>query len=458
VLRACGLDDSAVDAWARTDPTRFLPGTFDDDVRSLMACLGPGAQLLAALGPRAAREEREQAAADAIAAALHEARAWFLRSHTQALYDEVTDGRRQAVRVDELLARVARRVPGLVPDPQALAAERARPLAEQDGVEVAQGQILAHVLSAPRAGAHLVWAMLRPSAPALARIDEFAATGDVDLGVVHVRREGRAGVVELRNPRHLNAEDDETLALTEVAVDLVLLDPAIEVGVFRGGVVEHPRYAGQRIFGAGLNLTRLYLGRIPYLFFIDRDMGYVNKLYRGLSSAEHRPDEPEETLEKPWIAAVETYAIGGACQLLHVMDHVIAQRGARLFLPARKEGIIPGASNLRLARAVGDRVARRAILSGKEFVAGEPDGDLLCDEVVEPGEMDAAIARRVELLTSSGLINAAANRRVMRVGQEPLDVFRMYMAAFAREQVALQQSPALLANLEQHWNARERTL
>jgi (3,5-dihydroxyphenyl)acetyl-CoA 1,2-dioxygenase len=303
-----------------------------------------------------------------------------------------------------------------------------------------------------------VWAMLRPSAPALARIDEFAATGDVDLGVVHVRREGRAGVVELRNPRHLNAEDDETLALTEVAVDLVLLDPAIEVGVFRGGVVEHPRYAGQRIFGAGLNLTRLYLGRIPYLFFIDRDMGYVNKLYRGHSSAEHRPDEPEETLEKPWIAAVETYAIGGACQLLHVMDHVIAQRGARLFLPARKEGIIPGASNLRLARAVGDRVARRAILSGKEFVAGEPDGDLLCDEVVEPGEMDAAIARRIELLTSSGLINAAANRRVMRIGQESLDVFRTYMAAFAREQVALQQSPALLANLEQHWNARERTL
>ena len=75
------------------------------------------------------------------------------------------------------------------------------------------------------------------------------------------------------------------------------------------------------------------------------------------------------------------------------MDHVIAERGCRLYLPARKEGIIPGASNLRLPRFVGDRLARQAILSGREFEAGTPDGDLLCDEIVEPGEMDAAIER-----------------------------------------------------------------
>ena len=38
--------------------------------------------------------------------------------------------------------------------------------------------------------------------------------------------------------------------------------------------------------------------------------------------------------EKLWIAGVEEFAIGGACQLLHVMDHVIAVRGSRLYLPA----------------------------------------------------------------------------------------------------------------------------
>ena len=172
-------------------------------------------------------------------------------------------------------------------------------------------------------------------------------------------------------------------------------------------------------------------------------MGYVNKLYRGLSAPEWQPGELQDSTEKLWIAAAETYAIGGACQLLHVMDHVIAERGCRLYLPARKEGIIPGASNMRLARAVGDRIARQAILSGREFEAGAPDGDLLCDEVVEPGEMDAAIERRIELLTSSGLVNAAANRRMMRVAAEPLDVFRTYMALYAREQAFCHFSPAL---------------
>ena len=69
---------------------------------------------------------------------------------------------------------------------------------------------------------------------------------------------------------------------------------------------------------------------------------------------------------------MQRFAVGGACQLLHVMDHVIATRGSRLFLPARNEGIIPGAANLRLPRFVGDRAARQAILSGREWVAGEP--------------------------------------------------------------------------------------
>jgi (3,5-dihydroxyphenyl)acetyl-CoA 1,2-dioxygenase len=293
---------------------------------------------------------------------------------------------------------------------------------------------------------------------ALERLPELQASGEVDLGAALVRREGAAGVIEMRNPRHLNAEDDTTLAATEVAVDLVLLDPEVEICVLRGGVVDHPRYAGRRILGAGINLTHLYRGLISYLFYVVRDLGYVSKIYRGLSGPELLPEPLEETTEKLWIAAAETYAIGGACQLLHVVDHVIAERGCRLYLPARKEGIIPGASNLRLPRAVGDRIARQAILSGREFEAGTPDGDLLCDEVVEPGEMDAAIAGRVEALTSSGLVNAAANRRALRLGQEPVDVFRTYMALYAREQAFCHFSPALVRNLERNWSTHERRL
>jgi enoyl-CoA hydratase/carnithine racemase len=388
----------------------------------------------------------------------HDARERFLREHADELYAELTDDFATPLRLDELVYRAAERFPGLVPTRAEVEAEGERLQGEKEGAEIAQGLLLAHVLASPRAGAHLVWAMLRPTELALEHLDELRSTGEVDLGGAHVRRDGVAGVLELRNPRHLNAEDDATLPSTEVAVDLVLLDPQIEVGVFRGGVVEHPRYAGRRIFGAGINLTHLYRGLISYLFYLVRDLGYVNKLYRGLSAPEHRPGAPEETTEKPWIATAETYAIGGACQLLHVMDHVIAERGCRLYLPARKEGIIPGASPLRLARSVGDRLARQAILSGREFEAGTPEGDLVCDEIVEPGEMDAALARRIELLTDSGVVNAAANRRAMRIGVEPLDLFRTYMATYAREQAYCHFSPALIRNLERHWNAHERRL
>jgi len=232
---------------------------------------------------------------------------------------------------------------------------------------------------------------------------------------------------------------------------MVLLDPDIEVGVIRGGVVEHPRYPGTRVFGSGINLTRLYHGRIDFLFYLVRDLGYVNKIYRGICLE-------RDAIEKLWVAAVERYAVGGACQLLHVMDHVIATRGSRLFLPARKEGIIPGASNLRLPRFVGDRAARQAIFSGREWTAGEPDAALLIDEVVSPGGMDAALDARIDALTNSGLVNAAANRAALRAGQEPLDLFREYMATFSVEQARCHLSPALVRNLEVHWNARERTI
>jgi thioesterase DpgC len=434
------LTESEVASWVAAAPAG-APGLFEADASTTTAFLEHGERLLADLPTPPERDESEHEVAAAVGAALHDARERFLGAHAKRVYELLTDKLSTPLRVEELLDRAAERFPGLVPDTAALAAEHERPLADKDGVEIAQGQLLGHVLSSPRTGTHLLRAMLRPTAAALERLDDFSATGELDLETVLVRREGRVGTLELRNPRHLNAEDDTTVDTTETAVDLILLDPQIEVGVVRGGVIDHPRYAGRRIFGAGLNLTRLYHGQIPFLFYIVRDLGFVNKIYRGHGD-----------IEKVWIAGVETYAIGGACQLLHVMDHVIAERGARLYLPARKEGIIPGASPLRLPRSVGDRLARQAIMSGREFVAGTPEADLICDEVVEAGEMDAAIARRAELLTSSGLVNAAANRRAMRAGQEPLDLFRTYMAGYARDQAHCQFSSELVRNLEHHWN------
>jgi len=457
MLEAAGLSPTEVADWAKSAPP--ADAAYPAAARATSEFLTRGEELRRRLPPRPDRNDAEAEAAAELTGALDEARSRFLRAHAEDLYAALTDDLRRAVRDEDLVYAAADLVPGLVPTREQMAVERTLALPDKEGIEVAQGLFFSHVLASERCGAHLVWAMLRPTAEALERLDHFCATGVADLGGTYLERRGRAAYLEIRNDRFLNAEDCDTLPTTEVAVDLALLDPGIDVGVIRGAVVSHPRYAGARVFGAGVNLTHLYHGRVDYLFFVTRDLGYVNKLFRGLSAEEHRPDEPEETTEKLWMAAVETFAIGGACQLLHTVDHVIAVRGARLFLPARKEGILPGASNLRLPRSVGDRLARQAILSGLEFEAGTPNGDLLIDEVVDSGEeMDAAIAARVEVLSSSGLVNAAGNRRALRVGAEPLDLFRRYMATFCREQAYCHLSSALVDNLEQHWNAHDRAL
>jgi thioesterase DpgC len=135
---------------------------------------------------------------------------------------------------------------------------------------------------------------------------------------------------------------------------------------------------------------------------------------------------------------------------------VIAESDAYLTLPARKEGIIPGAANLRLPRFVGDRIARQAILGERRIDCDSPEGRLICDEIVPHGTMDAAIERAVGALTGSGVVSAAGNRRAIRIAQEPLDMFRNYMAVYAREQAFCHFSPALVANLERYWNAQNR--
>ena len=457
MLEAAGLSPSEIADWAKGAPSDG--GAFPAAAQAASGFLVRGEELLRRLPPRRDRDEVEAAAAAELNAALDLARSRVLRARAADLYAALTDDLRETVRDEDLVYAAAELVPGLTPTREAMAAERALALPDKEGIEVAQGLFFAFVLASPRCGAHLVWAMLRPTEEALDRLDDFRVTGVADLGGTYLERRDRVAYLEIRNDKYLNAEDSVTLPTTEVAVDLALLDPDVDIGVIRGAVVSHPRYAGRRVFGAGVNLTHLYHGRVDFLFFVTRDLGYVNKLFRGLSGEEHRPDEPEETTEKLWVAAVETFAIGGACQILHTVDHVIAARGARLFLPARKEGILPGASNLRLQRSVGDRIARRAILSGLEFEAGTPDGDLLIDEVVDADEdMDAAIAARVAALTDSGLVNAAGNRRALRVGAEPLDLFRQYMSVFCREQAYCHLSPALVANLERHWSAHERNL
>jgi thioesterase DpgC len=365
-------------------------------------------------------------------------------------YDELTAARTRFLRVDELCRRAAEK--GVLPSAEQLEAEARRTLRDKKGLEREQGRFLAEILGNPVAGTHLCHAMLLPLEQSREKLEEYQRTGELRLQGASLKRRGKASVVTLSNPQYLNAEDETTLPGAELAVDVALLDPKTEVCVLRGDTVTHRKYAGKRLFGAGINLTHLYEGRIRYLWYLIRDLGLVNKLYRGLASPETSPEVI--STEKLWIAAVEGFAIGGHCQILLTMDYTIAAQDAYLTLPARKEGIIPGAANLRLPRFVGDRIARQAILAERRIDCASPEGAMICDEVVSAQAVDEAIDRMIERLTSSGLVSAAGNRRAFRAGEEPLDTFRRYMAIYAREQADCHLSPALVANLEKNWKQR----
>ncbi len=454
-LRQAGLPEDIVASWLRAPPS--ASADFKGDSKIFSRFWKTGADLLAALPKKPARNEKEKRAAALIFEIGREARDQFLLRHVEELYRLLTMNYARFVRVERLVYEAAVLVRGLVPTAAEVDAEAERPQKDKDGIEIDQGILLSRLLEHPRAGMHLCHAMLLPLPESLAQLPHFLAHGSLAMKTATVERRGKAAFVTLSHPRFLNAEDELTIDEMEIAIDLATLDPETSIAVLRGGAIEHPNYKGRRVFCSGINLTHLYHGKIGYLWYIRRDMGAVNKIFRGIARPQLAPDDISgPNAEKPWVAAVDTFAIGGGCQYLLTMDYVLAASDAYMTLPARKEGIIPGAANLRLPRFVGDRIARQAIMYGRRLDCDSPEGKLICDEVVPPAEMDAALDRVIEGLTSAGVVSAASNRRAFRVGQEPLDLFRRYMAVYAREQAHCHFSPALISNLEQHWNAQNR--
>lgn len=444
--------DSVVSA-----PPVAASGDFAADVAAFSAYWRTTRQQLARLPAKPKRNAVDHDAAESLKQAAREARFAFLRRHARTLYDKLTDGRRKFVRVERLAYDAAEIVPGLVPTRAEVATEAELRQADKDGCEIDQGILMNQFLADPDRGLHLCHAMLLPREESAEALAKFRRDGRLDLGAARVERHGKAAVLLLANPRFLNSEDALTQPATEIGADVCILDPDSEAAVLRGEVAPSGKYAGRRVYNSGINLTHLYHGKIPFLWFLVRDMGFVNKMFRGLARPDVTPDEVSgDSIEKLWISAIECFAIGGGCQILLASDFNIAERDAYLTLPARKEGIIPAMANLRMARFVGDRITRQAIMYGLRIECDSDTGRLICDEVIEPGRMDETIARVVGQLTGSGVVGVIGNRRALRLSAEPIDLFRRYAALYAREQAYCHFSPALIANLEHYWNAQNR--
>ncbi|HYC14460.1 MAG TPA: hypothetical protein VEC75_09430, partial [Stellaceae bacterium] len=305
LLRQAGLPEETISAWVES-----WPQTSDDyagDAERFSRFWLLIAELRKMLPPKPRREAVETAAAELLARLGSDSRDAFLAAHVESIYRALTQDFAVYLRADDLAYAAAMLVPGLAPTAEEVAAESEQAQRDKEGLEIDQGIFLSRVLEHQAAGAHLCHAMLLPRQEALDRLPELIERGSVDLGAASVGRIGKASFVTMRNPRFLNAEDEGTVDAVETAVDLAILDPESEIAVLRGDTVEHPKYRGRRIFSTGINLTHLYRGKIAYLWYIRREMGFVNKMFRGIARPEASPDEICGNLrEKPWLAAVDS--------------------------------------------------------------------------------------------------------------------------------------------------------
>lgn len=435
-------------------------GSLDQDAKLARDYLASIDEALRACGPAGSRNADARRQAAQLHKRARDARDAFFARHATQMYDALTAQKTKHLRAVELVYGAAEKYPGLLPARHLIDQDRAlQRQSAKEGHEIDQGLFLSHVFADQACGNHLIHAMLRPKREAEEKLAEFQRTGFADLGAATVRRNGVVGEVNLTNTKFLNAEDDVSIGALETAVDLVLLDDQIKVGVLRGGAVDHPKYKGKRVFNSGINLTHLYYGRISFLeFLIERELGLVNKMFRGHWRSDYYHELLENFVEKPWLAVVDQFAIGGGCQILCVMDRVIAEPGSYFNLPASKEGFIPGVSNLRFPRLVGIQLARHGIFFERAFPAETPEGGRICDEVVPSEKMDEAIVSNTAQMIRGGFVSTVGNRKALRVGQEPLSSFRHYMAVYSRQQSLCLYDQDLIDNLERMWQPEKRKM
>lgn len=446
-LLASGLDRENVEAWKRAEP--FYTSDYEADVKQASAFFKLTQHLLEKLPEKPSRNLEQISAAKLLLASGRAARETFLEKHVLELYSRITQDYSRSVVVYDLPYEAEKLVPGLTPTREIIAQEATKMTKHKEGHEFDQGIFFAHVLAHEKSGLHLCHTMLLPGVESEDKLKYLKKHGNIDLGTVSIETREDLSWVTMKNDKFLNAEDATTLDPMDEAIDLAIMDPNTQVAVLRGDKVSDPKYNNRRAFCSGINLSHLYHGKIPYLWYMKRDLGFLHKIFRGLSV----PGKPADdvlgmTREKLWISQVDSFAIGSGCQFLLPTDYIVAGHDAYLTLPACKEGIVPGVAELRLHRFVGDRMARQLIFLARRLDCATPEGQMICDEVVDPAYIEKHVIEAYKRITSSGMVAVYANRRAFRVSLEPLNLFREYMSVYAREQAQCLFSQELIDNLE----------
>lgn len=179
--------------------------------------------------------------------------------------------------------------------------------------------------------------------------------------------QGDIALVKINRPEALNAMNTEVISELSRTMDIIAADDSIKVVIITG--------AGEKSFCAGADIS--YMVNIEPM----QAEKYASSAQAVISKIER--------LEKPVIAAVNGFALGGGCELAMACDIRIASSNAKIGQPEVTIGIPPGwGGTQRLMRLVGPAKAKEMIFTGKMIGADEALQIGLANKVVSLGPED----------------------------------------------------------------------
>ena len=218
-----------------------------------------------------------------------------------------------------------------------------------------------------------------------------------DYETLLVEQRGAVTLIQLNRPQALNALN------STVQHELIAAMTAFEADDSQGCVVLTG--AGEKAFAAGADIAEM--ATMPATDF------YAKAFFDGWQK------DIAAKSRKPWIAAVNGFALGGGCELAMMADMIIASERARFGQPEIKLGVAPGMGGTqRLARAVGKAKAMDLCLTGRMMDAAEAEKSGLVARVLPAeGFVDAVVAIAAEIAAMPRLA-AMLNKEMVNVAFE----------------------------------------
>lgn len=210
------------------------------------------------------------------------------------------------------------------------------------------------------------------------------------------RKEGNVGILSINIPSTLNALTSKVLDELDKAIDNIIADEDIYVLIITGE---------GKSFVAGADISEMkdfnfQGGRT----FAEKGM----KLFRKI-----------ELMEKPVIAAVNGYALGGGCELAMCCDIRIASEKAKFGQPEVGLGICPGfAGTQRLTKLVGIAKAKELIFTCDIINGKEAERIGLANKVVAPEELMTTAIDMANKIASKGQIAVRFSKTAINRGSE----------------------------------------